>query len=226
MVMAKAPEPGRVKTRMTRGPGALSPEGAAKLQACCIRDLFSRSPSWARERVMWRRGALDAPVWTCDEARGWVLKEQATSDLGENLKVAFAEAAVAGPALVLGTDSPDVPAAVLGTAAASLGECDLTVGPTFDGGYYALGTRSYIPQLFEGIAWGGATVFEDTIDIARALGLRVHVLPFWHDADEVADLRRLRVHSQFPTGGLLPFPAAHTLEFVHELGKIPHGYEV
>lgn len=226
-VMAKAPEPGRVKTRMTRGSNALSSEQAAELQRACVRDIVRRSFPERDRRVLWRRGDPSAEVW--DEATdlGWELASQSDRDLGENLRTVCDEAlAATGGVIVLGTDSPDLPSALLDEARAALETNDVVLGPAFDGGYFLIGLTRRAPELFSNIAWGTERVLAQTLERAAACGLQTHLLPFWYDLDEVADLRRLGVHSGRVVGSLTPHWPSATLAFLQALGTDAHGDEV
>ena len=205
VVLGKAPEPGRVKTRMVRG--GLSPEQAAAVQRACMLDVLARSYGAVR-RVLHAKGADEASIWSTARTLGWTLRSQLHEDLGRNLVDATNQVG-GGPMLVLGTDSPDVPDEIIDAAWEALQRTDVVLGPSFDGGYYLVALSRPIDALFSGIRWGGADVFEATVSIASSLGLTVTTLPFWYDLDEVADLRRLRLHSQRTGAGAVPYPTPH-----------------
>ena len=112
LVMAKAAVPGRVKTRLTRGPGALSPDAAAAVHAAMLDTVLAR----LRPLVVGGGAAvlaLDDPALAPEAAaeHGWTVVPQGTGDLGQRIARAWRH--VPGPAAVFGVDSPDVPAAVL-----------------------------------------------------------------------------------------------------------------
>ena len=65
----------------------------------------------------------------------------------------------------------------------------MVVGPTVDGGYYLIGLRSLVPELFENIPWSTDTVFALTQEKIRALGLSLKILPMLRDFDTVEDLQ-------------------------------------
>jgi hypothetical protein len=96
-------------------------------------------------------------------------------------------------AVLIGTDIPDITAAVIEEAFVSLKNHDAVIGPAPDGGYYLIGfnaTTRYA-AVFRDIAWGSHTVFDETIKILRAQGFGVHILPLWRDIDRPEDLRFL-----------------------------------
>jgi len=93
--------------------------------------------------------------------------------------------------VIIGTDCPDLDSSHLDRAFQELGEHDLVLGPAEDGGYYLIGFKQIIPQLFQDISWGTATVFAETIAIANKLGLRISYLPVLRDIDRPEDLSYL-----------------------------------
>lgn len=96
-------------------------------------------------------------------------------------------------AVVLNSDSPTLPTALLiETAAALAGPGDRAVlGPSSDGGYYLLGLKAAHRRMFDDIDWSTERVAAQTLERAREIGLDVHTLPVWYDVDDVDGLRRL-----------------------------------
>ena len=113
-------------------------------------------------------------------------------DLGERMARACARGFAAGysPVLLRGSDTPDLPAAVVSEAREVLaaGHFQVALGPATDGGYYLVGLTEPQPALFQGPAWSSNTVLESTLKTARERGLTVHLLPAWTDIDTSADL--------------------------------------
>ena len=101
--------------------------------------------------------------------------------------------------VIIGTDSPSLPARLVDEAFAALARADLVLGPTTDGGYYLIGLRSQdsgarMGFLSTGIEWSTERVLEQTIANARRARLRVALLAPWYDVDDDASLRFLRTH--------------------------------
>ena len=120
-------------------------------------------------------------------------------------------AAGAGPVLLAGSDSPDLPAQLLEQVLAKLAETDVGVIPCHDGGYAVVGMRRPTTELFDGIPWSTARVLEATRRRCRQLGLSLHETAAWHDLDDLEDLRRLVARS----------PGSRTAgHIVRELGKL------
>jgi rSAM/selenodomain-associated transferase 1 len=121
-------------------------------------------------------------------------RPQRGADLSERLAAIttdlFDEGAPA--VVVIGSDSPALPAASIEEACAALTNgADLVLGPADDGGYYLVGLRQSMPVLFTNVVMSTATVLHDTLVIAEQLGLRTTLLAPWYDVDTFADLKRL-----------------------------------
>jgi uncharacterized protein len=98
-----------------------------------------------------------------------------------------------GSAVVLNSDSPTLPTALLVETAAVLAQPGdrAVLGPSNDGGYYLLGLKAAHRRIFEDIAWSTESVAAQTLERAREIGLEVHSLPVWYDVDDIDGLRRL-----------------------------------
>jgi rSAM/selenodomain-associated transferase 1 len=216
-VMAKAPRPGRVKTRLTP---PLSRAGAARLARCFLLDTLARVA-----RVERARGAvLYAPRTSRPMFRriaaGFLLVPQCSGDLGRRLAMAFRDLLHLGlgPVVVIGSDVPSLPASVLEQAVGTLQDSrvDGVIGPSEDGGYYLIGLREPSPALFSGIAWSTPKVFEQTMTRARRQRLRMTTLAGCWDVDTPQDLERLRRW----VGALPRTDLSHTRRFLDELGPL------
>ncbi len=191
--MLKFPRPGAVKTRLIPALGAA--------RACDVhRGLVSHTLGEivrfaAHGEVMVEARIADAP----DEiaARAWVgngllIRDQGDGDLGARMAravaTAFAEKAEA--VVVIGGDCAELTAAHLEHAFAALQRSDVVIGPAEDGGYYLIGMRRLLPELFQGIHWGTSNVLAQTRTVARALRLNVEELATLGDVDVPADLAR------------------------------------
>jgi hypothetical protein len=98
-----------------------------------------------------------------------------------------------GSAVVLNSDSPTLPTALLIETAEVLARPGdrAVLGPSSDGGYYLLGLKTAHARMFEDIAWSTERVAAQTLERAREINLEVHSLPVWYDVDDLAGLRRL-----------------------------------
>ena len=182
MVLAKAPRPGRSKTRLC--PPCTPRDAAALARAALADTLDAVLATPAARRVL----VLDGPVgdWL---APGVEVVAQRGAGLDERLAHAFAD--VGGPALLVGMDTPQVTAGDLARGLERLAApgVDAVLGPATDGGYWAIGLREAQPRAFLGVpmstAWTGRAQHERL----RRLGLRVALLPALRDVDRIADAR-------------------------------------
>lgn len=191
IVMAKAPVAGLAKTRLIP---ALRPDGAAALAAWMLSQAVGQALAAALGPVM-LCGAPDVthPAFAAlARDPGVTLHPQGEGDLGARMARAFERAlATHERAVLIGTDAPDLDAAVLRDAAAALATHDAVFAPAHDGGYALVGLRRAQPRLFEAMPWSTAQVMAITRERLRDGGLRWHELPALHDIDEPADLVHL-----------------------------------
>jgi hypothetical protein len=212
-IMAKAPEAGQVKTRLCP---PLSPAGAAELYRCFLLDKIAQARQVTGvEPVLAYAPAQAAAVFEA-LAPGFNLLAQRGADLTARLVAVCDELFRDGcdAAILIDSDTPTLPTARLERAVADMkeGGCDLVLGESEDGGYYLIGLRRPHPELFEGMRWSTATVLEETLRRARALGLSATRLSAWYDVDTAADLVRLQADLAAGSDG----PPRHTRRFFLE----------
>lgn len=235
-VMAKAPRAGFSKTRLCP---PLQPEQAATLSAAFLRDI-SENIALAARQVSIAGYIAYAPVGQEKLfdgllaagtrlllADGSPLMPPDVQGFGRCLLHAILAmlARGHGSAVVLNSDSPTLPTALLvRTAAALAAEGDRVVlGPADDGGYYLLGMKAAHAHLFADIAWSTDSVAETTRMRAAALGLEVVELPTWYDVDDQASLMRLLEETVMPElrAGLRPYAAPFTGLALARMGLQP-----
>ena len=187
-VFTRFPEPGRAKTRLIP---ALGSEGAAQLHAEMVRHTLRRVDELDETRQVslevWFTGG-DAERFRVEfgERR---YRPQPEGDLGTRMAHAFGVMlADAKAAAIIGTDCPGITARIVADAFEALRDHDLVLGPATDGGYYLIGLRRPVPDLFDGMPWGTSKVLSETLARAQRLGLGVHLLPPLDDVDEPDDL--------------------------------------
>jgi rSAM/selenodomain-associated transferase 1 len=127
--------------------------------------------------------------------RGRSYEPQSGCDLGERMKNAFEKCFADGfeGAILIGSDSPDLPRQIIEEAFALLETVDAVIGPARDGGYYLIGFRAatFLLDPFSGIPWSTGGVLKSTLAILARKGLSVAILPLWGDIDTYKDLRAL-----------------------------------
>jgi rSAM/selenodomain-associated transferase 1 len=194
VVLAKAPQPGRVKTRLCP---PLSPASATSLQRACLSDLWARLGSLRGvERVLCYDPPDAAALFRELLGADADLLPQPTGDLGQRLVAAFEALFARGlsPVVALGAASPDLPLSLVTGALAALaaGDCEVAIGPAADGGYTLVGLRQPLREPFVAIPWSTPAVLTTTLKRCRQAGLAVRVLDPWDDVDDAASLDRLR----------------------------------
>lgn len=188
-ILAKAPLPGRVKTRLIPALGAA---GAAALHARLLRHTLATALVATRpERItLWT--ALDPahPLFLAlAEDHGIHLAPQPEGDLGARMHRALA--AMHGPGLLVGSDCPVLTPTLLVQCHAALQTAEAVCLPAEDGGYALVGVRKSHPGLFRGIDWGSDRVMAQTRQRARVLGWRLACPAEVWDVDRPEDLGRL-----------------------------------
>jgi uncharacterized protein len=196
-VMAKAPRPGAVKTRLAP---PLTLEEAAAINVCFLRDTAENIAS-----VAGLGGSAGIVSYTPvgDEAlfdgllpAEFALIPQRGDGFGERLLATAEDLLACGYSSVclIDSDSPTVPAAAFEQAVTALKQPGdrIVLGPSQDGGYYLIGLKRAHPELFAGITWSTASVYEETVAAAKAVGIEVDVLPLWYDVDDAASFEFLK----------------------------------
>ncbi len=216
-LMAKPPRPGVSKTRLAR---VIGPEAAARLARAFLLDsaalLAALAPRYAAPLTLFHSPA-DAGDEMAALLPGWPLAPQPEGDLGARMEAAFDHLFATGApcALLIGTDAPTIPPALLELLpAAVLGGADAALIPALDGGYCAIALARPLPELLRDMPWSQPGLLDATRSRAEAAGLRLDVLPAWHDVDEAEDLAALRLSldAAQPPGcaALPPFRANHS----------------
>jgi len=187
-IFARAPQPGRAKTRLVP---VLGPQGAADFQAALLTDTVRKVETFSRIAVRWLFGT-GAAFPACRLARGWKLARQRGKDLSERLERAFRRLLAAySAAVVIGTDSPLLEPRVVRQALRELRACDAVLGPCPDGGFYLIGLRRLPRGLFRGVRWSSSFAFRDVLESVSSHGLIASVLSPLADVDRPADLLAL-----------------------------------
>lgn len=216
LVVAKRPEPGRTKTRLSP---PLSPEQAAGLYEGLLRDtlnLMRRVPS-VRPAIAYLPAGEEAYFAALAPDFELILQEGA--DLGERLDNATSRFLARGYARVaiMNSDGPTLPVACLSDAFRALEDgADVALGPSDDGGYYLIGMKRPVPRLLRAVQMSTPHVLRDTLALAADERLRTVLLSPWYDVDDLPSLLRLRDEL-----AARPDAAPHTHAFLSEAGPCP-----
>ena len=190
VLFTRYPVSGQVKTRLIPKLGAQS---AARLQRrltlCALRCAEAVQASQHIGLQLQFDGGTTAQVqhWLGDRLD---IQPQTQGDLGRRLACAFDQSFRDGAqaTVIIGSDCPGLTPEIIREAFARLKEHQAVLGPATDGGYYLIGLRSPVPELFRGISWGSDRVFAESLEILRRLGIQPALLPPLNDIDRPEDL--------------------------------------
>lgn len=189
LVFVRAPEMGRVKTRLAAEIGARAALRVyRRLAEHTLTEARALGPGVA---VRIHHTPADAGgavrAWLGD---GPAYLPQADADLGGRMRAAFAAAFGEGfrRVVIIGSDLPGLTAGVMRDALARLETHAVVLGPARDGGYYLLGMREMIGGVFDGVPWSTDGVLRRTMEILRETGIEPALLETLGDVDVAADL--------------------------------------
>lgn len=188
-VLAKEPQPGKVKTRLAM---ELGDETAAELYGAWLQGFFDRlhqspvpwvlfvDPAGSENRFRDRYGLDNVPI-----------VDQPDGDLGN--RMAFVQQWIReerdDDPVLLGSDAPDVPLRWIRAGMRRLRDDEVLIGPATDGGYYCLGSREVTPELFHDMRWSRRNVLRRTLNRAELSNRGAFLLPDWQDVDTLPDWR-------------------------------------
>jgi uncharacterized protein len=177
-VIAKAPEPGRSKTRLSP---PLSPADAAAVAEAALRDTLAAVAATSAARHVVVLDGEPGP-WLTDQ---FELLPQRGRELDERLGNAFAD--LAGPALIIGMDTPQVEPALLCSALARLAVARAVLGPALDGGYWAIGLQQPDRGALLGVPMSTSQTFAAQRRRMRERGIEPALLEPLRDIDTFRD---------------------------------------
>ncbi len=185
ILFAKAPIPGRVKTRLCP---PLTPVEAADLHSALVMD--------TGDMLMALGSSVDMELSTDVPTDAWpglamTRSIQIEGYLGTRLFHALEQGLSAGRkiVMVLGSDSTGLPPAHVKELLRST--ADVTLGPTPDGGFFSIACRAVRREMFAGVRWSSECTLADVVRQASSCGLTVTLGPSWFDVDVEADVLRL-----------------------------------
>jgi rSAM/selenodomain-associated transferase 1 len=191
VIMAKAPKPGMVKTRLTP---TLPTSAVTALYRCLLEDTMALAKSLTSVDV-----AVMCPESDQDELTKFLgdtvqVVAQNGAGLAAGLNSVFRHFTAAGPQHVIAfnSDSPHLAPSVLNSAFAILATHDVVVGPTYDGGYYLVGAKTAYPSLFEGDGMGTKSALDRLLTRTKLLELSTGFTEPFYDIDVADDLLQLR----------------------------------
>jgi len=196
IIFLKNPEPGKVKTRLST---RFTPEQAASLYRAMAEDVISVHSSGSDYDAF----VFYSPAGDREAIRAWLgddldLCAQEGADLGERQYNAFRLVFAKGyeRAVIIGTDCLDISPENLEATFGALGQSDLVIGPSEDGGYYLIGSRRAPEFLRDGIAWSTPHVREQLLERVKRSGMEYQLLERKFDIDTCEDVDRLHANSR------------------------------
>ena len=194
-VFAKYWEPGQVKTRLARD---TNHEFAASVYRRFIQATLETATGIAQRSVLAFTPTDQYTEFAQCLPAGWTMVAQATGDLGERMHAYFVDAHAhqIEKIVLIGSDSPHLPAALLRQAFEQLDEHQCVIGPARDGGYYLIGARNIVPPVFDDIDWSTNRVLQQTVTKLKEADISYSLLPPSFDIDTIDDFRELQQQLQ------------------------------
>lgn len=186
LIFVKNLEKGKVKTRLARTVGDEKALEVYKKLTTYTRRITSKVS--AIRKVWYSRFIPEKDEWDDEK---FMKKIQQGDNLGIRMKNAFAESFSSGPknVVIIGSDCAELTADNIEHAFSELGNHELVIGPSEDGGYYLLGMKELHYEFFEGIDWSTSKVLAQTLEKARRKALKISIMPELNDVDNEDDWR-------------------------------------
>ncbi len=182
IVFARKPALGRVKTRLAVKAGQ---QKALEIYKLLLAHTRSIATSVDCDKFVFVTEAIEDNFW-----QEFTVEMQEGKDLGNKMQHAF-ECLFSKEyqlCIIIGSDCPGLSKEILASAFEALYNNDIVIGPATDGGYYLLGMRKMIPDIFVNKDWSTDKVFEQTMQDIRSHKLSSHLLPQLTDVDEIEDV--------------------------------------
>ncbi|HRY05807.1 MAG TPA: TIGR04282 family arsenosugar biosynthesis glycosyltransferase [Hyphomicrobiaceae bacterium] len=183
VIMVKAPQAGRVKTRLAREIGVVGATSFYRHASAAVVGRLGCDRRWQTLLAVAPDTAMNARYWPARLAR----RAQGHGDLGRRMQGLF-DRMPPGPVIIIGSDCPTVRADDIAAAFVALGRADAVLGPAPDGGYWLVGERRSPKALpaFSGVRWSSEHTLADTM--ANFAARRVALVRQLPDVDTAADL--------------------------------------
>lgn len=186
IIFIKNPELGKVKTRLAK---SIGDQNALEVYKILIRKTHAVAIKVLSNRLLFYSNEITtSDIWDPEHYHKYL---QVEGDLGDKMKAAFKVAfdAKNKKVIIIGSDCYDLSEGIIEEAFDELDSSDAVIGPANDGGYYLLGMKTYMPEVFNTIKWSTSSVFSKTMDRFKLLNQSVVVLPELIDIDELSDLK-------------------------------------
>lgn len=191
VIMAKAPVPNDVKTRLVP---PLDSKTASDLYRSFLLDKIEQVAEIDAQCFLAFTPNTAESLFREIIPRKFILLQQEGNNLGERLANVTERLFTQGfkKIILVDSDTPNLPPKMLRTAISRLDSVEVVVGPCEDGGYYLIGMKSYLPNIFKDIPWSTRAVVTSTVRRIVEMKATFSLLDKWYDIDKVEDLLRLK----------------------------------
>jgi len=186
IVFAKEPEKGRVKTRLKNG---------LRFYKAFLKDILATVREVkADSKILAYDCAREEPKFLKKVGGDLLLYKQTGRNLGERMHNAFQCAQSLGGRriVIIGSDSPTLPAGLINQAFQSLSRVDVVLGPAIDGGFYLIGLKAPDKRIFSQVKWSSSGALNTTLNNIKRLRKKVKLLDVWYDVDDEEGLAALK----------------------------------
>lgn len=183
IIFVRNPELGKVKTRIAATVG--DEKALAIYKSLLLHTKEVADKLLCTKFIFYADDINPDDLWN-----GYEKHLQVQNDLGVRMQQAFATVYAAGyqQVCIIGSDCYELTAPIIEMAFEALHHKDAAIGPARDGGYYLLGMKKLLPEVFENKGWSTATVYKRTIADFEEMGINYFILPELNDVDTVDDI--------------------------------------
>jgi rSAM/selenodomain-associated transferase 1 len=196
-VFSKAPELGKVKTRLAKSVGD---EAALNVYRALLKTVVESVTQPAKWDVyLSAANNLEHPFFNALSDR-YSLKHhlQVKGDLGQKMLMCLKQGLTRyQKVIIVGGDAISISSEIIAEMLISLDSADVTITPSEDGGYIAIGAKNTHLDMFNGISWGTSSVFEQQLFILCQVGLECAVQPSGWDLDDLEDFKRVKSNEKY-----------------------------
>ncbi|PQJ21707.1 TIGR04282 family arsenosugar biosynthesis glycosyltransferase [Tenacibaculum sp. SG-28] len=192
LIFTRNPKLGRVKTRLAKSIGTVP---ALHIYQFLLEHTKSITQASTFDKAVYYSEEIEEnDIWEPTSYQKYV---QIGTHLGARMDIAFKNAFAKGysKVVVIGSDLLDLQEIHLTEAFEQLNSHDTVIGPAKDGGYYLLGCKNHIPNIFRNKNWGSTSVYEETLKDLE--GLSVHLLEPLNDIDVFEDIKDIKLFDKF-----------------------------
>ncbi len=194
ILFARDPVLGKVKTRLFP---YLNNETILKLYTCFLRDSLEKIRKVENaDLFVGIAPSNESGFFTGMQGSDIRIFVQEGKELGDKMRQAIQDRFAEGyeKVVIIGSDSPSLPVSYIKRALSS--DKALILGPSTDGGYYLIGMRGKLVEVFAGVTWGTENVLQETCERLVRGGVALELLPVWYDIDTPEDLKFFKTHLQ------------------------------